>query len=65
MAVAIPFGLNNSDGRAGTEEMAGKHYRHVHKTVKATISFVPSVHMSDHLSVMEQLCPNWTDFHKL
>jgi hypothetical protein len=65
VAFAIPFGLNNSDGRAGTEEMAGKHCRHVHKTVKATISSVLSVHVSDHLSVMEQLSPNWMDFHKL
>lgn len=61
VAFANPFGLNNSDGRAGTEEMTGKHCRHVHKTVKATISFV----LSDYLSVMEQLGPNWTDFHKL
>jgi hypothetical protein len=65
VAFANPCGLNNSDGRAGTEEMAGKHCRHIHKTVKATISFVLSVYVSDHLSVMEQLGPNWTDFYKL
>jgi hypothetical protein len=58
VAFANPFGLNNSDSRAGTEEMARKHCRHVHKTVKATINFV----LSDHLSVMEHLGPNWTDF---
>lgn len=46
MAFANPLRLNNSDGRAGTEEMAGKHCWHVHKTVKATISFVQSVHLS-------------------
>ena len=57
MAFANPFGLNNSDSRAGTEEMARKHFRRVHKTVKATISFAPSVHVSDHLSVMEHLGP--------
>lgn len=65
MAFANPFGLNSSDGRAGTAEMAGKHFRHIHKTVKATISFVLSVHVSDLLSVMEQLAPNWMDFHEL
>jgi hypothetical protein len=57
VAFANPFRLNNSDGRAGTEEMAGKHCRHVHRTVKVTVGFV--------LSVMEQLGPNWTDFHEL
>jgi len=65
VAFANPFRLNNSDGRAGTEEMSRKCYRHVHKTLKATISFVLSVHVSDHLSVMEQLGPNWADFHEL
>jgi len=59
VAFTNPFGLNNSDGRAGTEEMARKHCRHVHKTVKV------SVHVSDHLSVMAQLGPNWTDFLEL
>lgn len=64
MAFANPFRLNNSDGRAGTEEMAGKHCRHVHKTVKATISFVLSVHVSICLS-WNNWAPNWTDVHKL
>lgn len=59
MAFANPFRLNNSDGRAGTEEMAGKHCRYVNKTVKATISFVLSPCV--YLSVMEQLGPTNSD----
>ena len=49
MAFANPFRLNNSDGRAGTGKMAGKHFRCIHETVKATIGFV----LSDRLPVME------------
>jgi hypothetical protein len=49
VAFANPFRLNNSDGRAGTGKMAGKHFRCIHETVKATIGFV----LSDRLPVME------------